>query len=811
MKKIYNRILLNIRCLILTQFILCFQSFDQTSSASPGKLPETDDVVTLNYSGWVITANSDKAVLTIIQDSLGIILEEVHLNMKSQKELIPLKNWLIEKKGEKHLAIQTSQPGTAWIFGLEQNRITISCTSSESVITGSAPASTNRVVARLLDCRGMPVTWGGTDENVQSFGGSETRNPSFLPVTNPEVMTFALGQISSSNLHGLFDREANIAIDFSDKTQMIRDQLRPDLLHVTIPVPGNTIIRLIHDYYTKILGLPVYSRFDDSVFPTAPVVWCSWTAYYNEARENDIVRNTDWLAANLKPYGFKYVQIDDGYDDGENGMKHFWIDNWDKRGFYPRGPEWIAGYIKSKGLHPGLWLVPNSYAGAVQQRPDWYLRDKTGNLILDYSTPALDCTHPGVQDWLRKLFTTLKGWGFEYYKFDGEFALPRYAPEVDITKLYDTSIDPIVAYRNWLKLIRDVIGPGTFVEGCPAGTPLSGIGYFNSSFCGCDVYNSWQGMYAFFSSINANAFLNHMVIYLMPGEGIDVSPLMSVEEAKKEMVPRFIEVIKTREDPVIGYGVTLAEARTLVTYASLTGGVYPLASIMADLPEERSRLLKMTMPTLPILPVDLFSRGTDMTWNKFKHTTPDLYIHNYPEILNLKVNAKSGIYDVVGLTNWRSETVSRDISFSEKLGLQTDFSYIVFDFWKQKLLGKFRDHLEVTIEPHDTRVLLIHPVLERPQLIGISRHISGVYSILGLNWDDINNKLSGSSETIPGDPYSLFIYIPDKISISKAQAITGGNREVPVKVEMKGNLLDLSFQGQQETVEWQVEFTTNAH
>ena len=66
----------------------------------------------------------------------------------------------------------------------------------------------------------------------------------------------------------------------------------------------------------------------------------------------------------------------------------------------------------------------------------------------------------------------------------------------------------------------------------------------------------------------------------------------------------------------------------------------------------------MTLPTMPILPIDLFSRGTDMPlWDIFKHTTPDSFIHNYPDILDLKVNAKSGVYDVVGLTNWRGETV----------------------------------------------------------------------------------------------------------------------------------------------------------
>jgi hypothetical protein len=230
---------------------------------------------------------------------------------------------------------------------------------------------------------------------------------------------------------------------------------------------------------------------------------------------------------------------------------------------------------------------------------------------------------------------------------------------------------------------------------------------------------------------------------------------------------------------------------------------------MPDLPEERARLLKVTMPAMPVLPVDLFSRGTDMTWNKFKHTTPNEYIHNYPEILNLKVNAPSGIYDVVGLTNWRSDPVSKVISFSDKLGLDAGVSYVVFDFWDQKLTGVFQDHMTIAIEPHDTRVLLVHPLLNRPQLIGTSRHITGSFSILSQNWDNTKRQLSGSSETVPGDKYSLFIYIPHGMIFSQAKAKTGGNLDVPLITESSGNTLKLTFQGQATPVEWNAEFTAN--
>jgi hypothetical protein len=323
------------------------------------------------------------------------------------------------------------------------------------------------------------------------------------------------------------------------------------------------------------------------------------------------------------------------------------------------------------------------------------------------------------------------------------------------------------------------------------------------------MYNSWKGSYAVFSSICANAFLNHMVMYVMPGEGIDVSPLMSPEEAAIEMAPRAIEVVKTREDPFTGFGTTLAEARTLVSIVSLSGVAYPLTSIMPRLPEERVRLLKMTMPTMPVLPVDLFSRGTDLTWDKFKHTTPDTYIHNYPEILDLKINSKAGIYDVLGITNWRSGTMSKSINFSDKLGLSSGKPYAVFDFWNQKLLGIFRDTLDIDIEEHDTRVLMVHPLKDNPQLVGTSRHITGSYSIQDLEWVSSENTLRGTSETVPGDIYSLFILVPDGMTVSQSGAVTGSNREIVVKIEKDGNMLKMSFKGQKEQVLWQVGFTRN--
>ena len=161
----------------------------------------------------------------------------------------------------------------------------------------------------------------------------------------------------------------------------------------------------------------------------------------------------------------------------------------------------------------------------------------------------------------------------------------------------------------------------------------------------------------------------------------------------------------------------------------------------------------------------------------------------------------------MALTNWRSWTAHREFSFADKLGVDPEASYVVFDFWAQKILGGFKGQMAVTIEPHDTRVFLVHPLLNRPQLVGTSRHITGAYSTRDLAWDGSKNLLRGSSETVSGEAYTLWFYIPKGAAVSRIGAGTKGNAVVAVQQELSGNSLKVTFPGQPEAVDWEVEFT----
>jgi len=143
----------------------------------------------IHSQGWTITADQERSVLSISQQELGIVLQDVRINLGDQNAIQPLINWSIEQTNLR-LTIHTVHPLTTWNFDITHNMLKISSTATNAVLTAEAPAPSNRIPARVLDPQGFPVDWIGTDEAPLEYGGTETRNQSFLPLKNPEVMYF---------------------------------------------------------------------------------------------------------------------------------------------------------------------------------------------------------------------------------------------------------------------------------------------------------------------------------------------------------------------------------------------------------------------------------------------------------------------------------------------------------------------------------------------------------------------------------------------------------------------------------------------
>lgn len=175
-------------------------------------------------------------------------------------------------------------------------------------------------------------------------------------------------------------------------------------------------------------------------------IWSSWYSWFEEISEETI--ETEIIPATRS--GYQVLEIDDGWEKG--------IGDWQPNAKFPSGLETLANKIRSHDLTPGIWVSPFIASGnsaIVHEHPEFFIHDFSGNLEPagynwgDYYY-GLDCTHPGAKSWLKKILTTIYGWGFRYFKLDFLNAAAI------VGRRYQT-VSRECAYREGLKTIRETL------------------------------------------------------------------------------------------------------------------------------------------------------------------------------------------------------------------------------------------------------------------------------------------------------------------------------------------------------------------
>ena len=151
--------------------------------------------------------------------------------------------------------------------------------------------------------RGDACRLGGNGRGERQLRRARDAQP-LLPSApeSPTSSTSRSGRSRRRRLHSLFDRKTDTAIDFTPDARPERDpRAIPGGSWLTMPVPGNAhrarVPGLLHQDARRALLRPRST----TACSAAPDVWSSWTSYYEAVREEDIVKNADWLGANLKP------------------------------------------------------------------------------------------------------------------------------------------------------------------------------------------------------------------------------------------------------------------------------------------------------------------------------------------------------------------------------------------------------------------------------------------------------------------------------------------------------------------------------
>jgi len=522
---------------------------------------------------------------------------------------------------------------------------------------------------------------------------------------------------------------ARVAPDSPDGVfVMTLGDVKTPLANATYDPEADRLVRAdgaaIERYYADTLGVPFFSPIDKSVFPVPPSGWCSWYYYYQEITPEEVLANARWIARHLRPYGARYVQVDDGWQGVGHGLgeNRDWT-TIDAR-FRELGMDGLAAEIRKLGLEAGLWLAPHGQSneevarssGAFLWKPDGTSASSTweGTYLVDASVPQ------GL-GYLADLFRRLRGWGYTYFKIDGQpIVLDEYVKKAEylagpLHADKEPALRSPLIYRESLRAIRGAIGPESYLLGC-WGIPLAGVGIMNGSRTAGDVVPGYAGFIVAAKAIQRWNFLHNVAWYCDP------------------------DVFMVR--PPLTEGL----ARAWATTQGLTGQALLTSDRLPDLPPSRIEMLRCIYPAVDVRPLDLFDPGDSLR-----------------PLWDLKVAHLGRTYDVVGVFNFTDcDHATRHVRWAD-LGLDPEQKYHVYDFWQGMYLGAWDHGVFVEVPPSDVRVLTLVPAADRPVLISTNRHITqGWVDLTSLESDSADGQaiLRGTSRVIAGDPYVVTIGLP---------------------------------------------------
>lgn len=202
---------------------------------------------------------------------------------------------------------------------------------------------------------------------------------------------------------------------------------------------------------------------------TPPMGWNSWDCYGPTVNEDEVKANADFMAANLKPFGWEYVVVDirwfvandkaGGYNEKDP------VYNIDMFGRYQpaenrfpssaggKGFKALADYIHSKGLKFGIHIMRGIPRQAVMRHTAVKGTEGiTANQIYSekglcswlHDNYTVDASKQGAQEYYNSIFDLYASWGVDFIKID-DLSAPYHEDEIElIRKAIDQCGRPIV-------------------------------------------------------------------------------------------------------------------------------------------------------------------------------------------------------------------------------------------------------------------------------------------------------------------------------------------------------------------------------
>lgn len=538
------------------------------------------------------------------------------------------------------------------------------------------------------------------------------------------------------------------------------------------------------------LGLEAWAdavaKVQEIHLPPQPSGYCTWYSqpHGGASDEKHIAELSTFASKELAPYGFSVVQIDDHWQAGlsTNGPKRNFTTHAPK-GPYPGGMKAAADQIKSLGLVPGLWFMPFAgtyYDPFFKDHQDWFVRHENGGPFeTAWGGTCLDMTHPGARAHLSNVVHRIAHeWGYDYFKMDGLWTGTGTRQQYVNSSYKDDAIGDAVfhnpektnleAYRDGLRLVREVAGRKIFLLGCCAPQNMrsygSAFGLVDAMRIGPDNGSDWKGLLRGPLFGSRHYFLHGRVWYNDP-------------------------------DPVyVRTNIPLKHAQLICSWVALSGQLNLSSEWLPGLPAERLDVLRRTLPghgSEP-RPADLFDTEPARLWL-------------------VTDTRRTPRRDVIGLFNWGDQELALDYPL-DRLGLDAKTNYSAFDYWSNAPVPPIQGRLKITVPPQSCRVIAVRSRENRPLLISTSRHVTqGMLDVLEERWEETSLTLHGRSQVIAGNAYELRLAQPQQEvpwSMDTAEAVAETNEtSLSVVSKVEGELVRITFDPKfSGVVRWKVTF-----
>jgi len=588
------------------------------------------------------------------------------------------------------------------------------------------------VVALTADGGSRLRLTGQAKASAESFPCQADRSDS-----GPVVVRHVSGLSRSRLNRAVYDRRNDwvLSVDSGPRVQVSPLEENPEGRIYAIEAYGSEIIlRFRPAYYRLHRGLKYYEPRTYRLKQDSVAGWISWFAFYDRVTEADIVETAETMVEKLLPFGYNLLQIDDGYQRGE-GLPELWLQANDK---FPRGLSFLASYLKGKGLVPGLWTnVAFKQVDFIRAHPDWFVQDDSGQPgrgnWVEYSLDG--SVEKALDEIVRPVYRTLRNQGWEYFKVDALRHLRYEGYNAHSGYFSRKKIDREKAFRRYVEVIREEIGPESYLLGCWGIRPelvglLDGcrIGTDGFSYAGLAQFNSWNN-----------------VVWRNDPDHIQLD-----EERYRSL---------------------------LVT--SLTGSILLLTDKPAVYHSPAVEPARRAAPVLWTVPGQIFD--VDPSRSSLISRVGEEVSGSGPRPFDAGLRPACDLWSleiVRPFENWlvlgRTGESEKKIRFSD-LGLDDQKEYFVFEFWSKQLVGSFNGGFEPgSLDPvYRSQCFIIRERLSHPQLLATSRHLTGGGpDLLDLRCE--GDELSGKSQLTAEDPYDLYIYLtpgwnPGEIKVQGAQ------------------------------------------